>query len=176
MISLVASTFTLFDGKKTMNLLDLISPRCIKVPLEGKGKEEVIGELVDLLVSVKQLPHRQSIYEALLEREEVGSTGIGHGVALPHAKCVEVKEICVACGISSEGVDFDALDQEPVYIFFLILAPRSAPGQHLKVMAALTRLLSKENSRKELLEAQDADEVYTVLCKLNDPPAATGTS
>ncbi|HXK93212.1 MAG TPA: PTS sugar transporter subunit IIA, partial [bacterium] len=69
-----------------MNLLDLISPRCIKVSLQAKTKKEVIAELVDLLVAVKKLPHRDAILDALLEREEVGSTGIGHGVALPHAK------------------------------------------------------------------------------------------
>ncbi|MEW6234057.1 MAG: PTS sugar transporter subunit IIA [Candidatus Omnitrophota bacterium] len=159
-----------------MNLLDLISPRCIKVPLEAKNKTEAISELVDLVASVKQLPHRQAIFEALMEREEVGSTGIGHGVALPHAKCVEVKEICVACGFTPEGVDFDALDQEPVYIFFLILAPRSAPGQHLKVMASLTRLLSKASAREELLKAKTPDDAYSILCKIHEPSAATGAS
>jgi len=159
-----------------MNLLDLISPRCIKVPLEAKNKTEAISELVEMAASVKQLPHRQAIFEALMEREEVGSTGIGHGVALPHAKCVEVKEICVACGIAPEGVDFDALDQEPVYIFFLILAPRSAPGQHLKVMASLTRMLSKASAREELLKASNADDAYSILCKIQEPSTATGAS
>lgn len=159
-----------------MNLLDLISPRCIKVPLVSKSKLEVIGELVDLLVSVKKLPHRDAIFDALVEREEVGSTGIGHGVALPHAKCAEVKEIYVACGIAPEGIDFDALDREPVYIFFLILAPRSAPGQHLKVMSILTRFLSRESSREALLNAKDTDEVYAVLCEINTPQNATGGS
>jgi mannitol/fructose-specific phosphotransferase system IIA component (Ntr-type) len=150
-----------------MNLLDVISPRCIKVPLESRTKKEVIAELVDLMVSVKKLPHRDAIYEALIEREEVGSTGIGHGVALPHAKCAEVKEICVSCGISPEGIDFDALDREPVHIFFMILAPRSAPGQHLKIMSILTRFLSREAAREEIIKAGNADDVYSVLCDLN---------
>jgi fructose-specific phosphotransferase system IIA component len=150
-----------------MNLMDLISPRCIKVPLEANTKKDVISELVDLLVSVKQLPHRNAILEALLEREEVGSTGIGHGVALPHAKCVEVKDIFVACGMSKEGIDFDALDRSPVHIFFLILAPRNAPGQHLKVMAHLTRMLSKAPTREKLLQAETPDEVYQVLSDLS---------
>ncbi|MBD3267709.1 PTS sugar transporter subunit IIA [bacterium] len=152
----------------SMKLMDLISPRCIKVPLQSHNKDEVLSELVDLLVSVKQLPHRNSIYEALIEREEVGSTGIGHGVALPHAKCVEVKDIYVACGISPGGIDFDALDRNPVHIFFLILAPRTAPGQHLKVMANLTRMLSNETAREKLLEADDADGVYQVLSDLSE--------
>ena len=157
-----------------MNLLDLISPRCIKVSLQAQTKKEVIGELVDLLVSMKKLPHRDAILDALLEREEVGSTGIGHGVALPHAKCAEVKEIYVACGTAPQGIDFDALDMEPVYIFFLILAPRTAPGQHLKVMAILTRLLSRAAAREALLQARDADEFYTVLCELNETQTPTG--
>ena len=159
-----------------MNLMDYISPRCIKVPLTSRTKKDVIAELVDLLVSVKKLPHRDAIYDALMEREEVGSTGIGHGVALPHAKCAEVKEIYVACGTSPEGIDFDALDREPVYIFFLILAPRTAPGQHLRVMSILTRFLGRAPIREELRKARDADEVYAVLCKIQETEAATGTS
>lgn len=151
-----------------MNLMDLISPRCIKVPLESGDKQSVLSELVDLVVNVKRLPHRDAIVEALLEREEVGSTGIGHGVALPHAKCVEVKEIHIACGVSTAGVDFEALDREPVYIFFLILAPRSAPGQHLKAMSMLTRFLSKANVREKLTQAKNADEFYSVLHDIND--------
>lgn len=157
-----------------MNLLDLISPRCIKVPLESTTKKDVLAELIDLLVDVKSLPHRDSIYEALLEREEVGSTGIGHGVALPHAKCAEVKEIYIACGISREGVDFEALDREVVNIFFLMLAPRTAPGQHLKVMSILTRFLSQSATRQELLNAETADDVYTVLCRISESQSTTG--
>jgi PTS system nitrogen regulatory IIA component len=157
-----------------MNLLDLISPHCIKVPLEAKTKNEVISEMVDVLASVKKLPYRDSIFEALIEREEVGSTGIGHGVALPHAKCAEVKEIYVACGLAPEGIEFDALDREPVYIFFLIIAPRSAPGQHLKVMSILTRFLSREASRDALLKAETADDVYSVLCELISSQNAAG--
>lgn len=145
-----------------MNLLDLISPRCIRVPLQSKNKKEIIAELVDMLVSVKKLPRRDNIYEALIEREEVGSTGIGHGVALPHAKCAEVKEIYVACGIAPEGVDFDALDQDPVYIIFLILAPRSTTEQ-LKVMQILTRFLSQASAREALMKSSTADEVYAVI-------------
>lgn len=155
-----------------MNLLDLISPRCIKAPLESANKQDVLAELLDLLVSVKSLPYRDTIFEALVEREEVGSTGIGHGVALPHAKCAEVKEIYIACGVSPQGVDFEALDREPAHIFFLILAPRNAPGQHLKVMAILTRFLSHASTREELMNAKDADEIYSVLCKLSDNSSA----
>ncbi|MDP8242442.1 MAG: PTS sugar transporter subunit IIA [Candidatus Hinthialibacter antarcticus] len=151
-----------------MNLMDLISPHCIKAPLQSKTKDEVLSELVELLVSVKRLSHRDAIYEALIEREEVGSTGIGHGVALPHAKCAEVKEIYIACGVSKEGIDFDALDREPVYVFFLILAPRTAPGQHLKVMSLLTRFLSKAAVREELMKSEDADGLYSVLFKVNE--------
>ena len=159
-----------------MNLLELISPRCIKVSLDGKTKNEVIAELVDLLVSVKKIPNRDAIYDALIEREEVGSTGIGRGVALPHAKCAEVKDIYVACGISTQGIDFDALDREPVYIFFLILAPRSAPGRHLKVMSILTRLLSRTSAREELVKAQTPDEVYAILSKYDETQVSTGSS
>ncbi len=150
-----------------MNLLDFISPHTIKVPLESKNKEDVISELLDILVTVKTVPHRSSILEALTEREEAGSTGIGHGVALPHARCAEVKEIYIACGVAPDGIDFDALDREPVYIFFMILAPRSAPG-HLKIMSMLTRMLSKSSIRDKLQNAHSADDVYNILSELSD--------
>lgn len=158
-----------------MNLLDLISPRCIRVPLQSKTKKDVIAEMVDMLVAVKKLPRRDNIYAALIEREEVGSTGIMHGVALPHAKCAEVKEIYVACGITPEGIDFDALDKEPVHIIFMILAPRSAAGQ-LKVMQILTRFLMQAPAREALLKSKTADEVYAILTKMDPSQAAAGTS
>lgn len=150
-----------------MNLMDFISPNIIKVPLESQNKSGVITELLDVLVNIKKVPHRDSILEALHEREEAGSTGIGHGVALPHARCPEVKEMYIACGISPEGIDFDALDRELVYIFFMILAPRSAPG-HLKVMSMLTRLLSRASVREQLHNAKTSDEVYALLCEMNE--------
>lgn len=150
-----------------MNLMDFISPKTIKVPLESTDKNGVITELLDELVQIKQVPHRESILEALNEREEAGSTGIGHGVALPHARCPEVKEIYIACGIAPDGIDFDALDREPVYIFFMILAPRSAPG-HLKIMSMLTRLLSRASIREQLQQAKTADDVYSVLSEMSD--------
>lgn len=157
-----------------MNLLDLISPRCIRVPLQSKTKKEAIAELVDMLVSVKKLPRRDNIYEALIEREEVGSTGIMHGVALPHAKCAEVKEIYVACGITPEGIDYDALDQKPVHIIFLILAPRSASGQ-LKVMQILTRFLNQVSYREALIKAANPDEVYSIISEATQNQTAAGT-
>lgn len=150
-----------------MNLMDLISPNTIKVPLESNDKSGVITELLDVLVNVKKVPHRESVLEALNEREEAGSTGIGHGVALPHARCPELKEMYIACGISTEGIDFDALDREPVYIFFMILAPRSAPG-HLKVMSMLTRMLSRASVREQLQNAKTGDDVYSIISEIND--------
>jgi len=158
------------------NIMELLSPRCIKVPLESREKREVIGELIELLVSVKKLPHREVIFDALIEREEFGSTGIGHGVALPHAKCPEAKDIYLACGLSPQGINFDALDRELVYIFFLILYPPTASGRYLKVMSILNRILIRATAREELLRAKTGDEVYAVLYQLNESLTTAGSS
>ena len=148
-----------------MNIAELLSEKAITVNIEAKEKNEVISQLVDLLIksgSVKS-PDKKVILEKLKEREMLGSTGIGKGVGIPHAKISKVKKMVAAFGISKSGVDFKSLDGELTYIFFLLLAPGEMPGPHLKALAKISRLLDDKFIRERLRSASSNKEVLKII-------------
>lgn len=146
-----------------MKITEILPKRGIKMGMEAVDKPEALKELVELLASVKDIGDKKSLVKGLLDREKLGSTGIGQGIAIPHAKTDKVHDIVAVMGISRKGVDFDALDGEPVYIFFLLVAPRESAGPHLKALAQISRLL-RDNYFCELLrKAKDEKEVYEIL-------------
>jgi fructose-specific phosphotransferase system IIA component len=148
-----------------MNIIDLISKDAVTLDIKAQNKEEAIAELVDLLVSsggVKKT-ERNDILKKLSEREALGSTGIGKGVAIPHAKCQNVKKMLAAFGISKEGVDFRSLDGEPTYIFLLLIAPGETPGPHLKALAKISRLLDDKFIRERLRSAKSSAEILKTI-------------
>ncbi|MCX5777208.1 MAG: PTS sugar transporter subunit IIA, partial [Candidatus Firestonebacteria bacterium] len=134
-----------------MKIAEFLSKDCIKLGLVSKTKKDVLGEMVDVLAAAGKIKNKQKVIEALLEREELGSTGIGQGVAIPHGKTDEVSGLISAFGLSREGVSFDTLDGDPVSIFFLLLAPHNASGMHLKSLAKISGLLKDKYFRKALL-------------------------
>ncbi len=146
-----------------MKIVDFLNPRAISANLKSTDKEGVIGELVDLLVKVKEIKNRDEIIKALLEREALGSTGIGQGIAIPHAKSDSVKDLVAAFGLSRKGVSFDALDGEQVYIFFLLVAPTDSAGPHLKALARISRLLKDKYLRQTLRNAKDERDVLRIM-------------
>lgn len=146
-----------------MKILDFLCREAIIADLEARGKKEAITELVDLLVKAKKLKDSQEIVKILMEREQLGSTGIGQGVAIPHGKTEMVNEIIAAFGISKKGIEFDALDGEPVYLIFLLLAPVEAAGTHLKALAKISRLLKDKFFRQNLREAKNPEEVIKII-------------
>jgi len=146
-----------------MKIMDFLRKEFIKVNLETRSKEEVIEELVEPLVKAGAVNDKKAAIKVLLEREELGSTGIGQGVAMPHAKTGAVRNLVAAFGLSKSGVDFDALDGEPVNIFFLLLAPEEAAGDHLKALARISSLLKDKHFRRALLNAKDADAVEKII-------------
>ena len=146
-----------------MKIVDFLNPRAISANLKSTDKEGVIGELVDLLVKVKEIKNRDEIIKALLEREALGSTGIGQGIAIPHAKSDSVKDLVAAFGLSRKGVNFDALDGEQVYIFFLLVAPTDSAGPHLKALARISRLLKDKYLRQTLRNAEDERDVLRIM-------------
>lgn len=146
-----------------MKIIDFLNPRAISANLKSTDKEGVIGELVDLLVKVKEIKNRDEIIKALLEREALGSTGIGQGIAIPHAKSDSVKDLVAAFGLSRKGVNFDALDGERVYIFFLLVAPTDSAGPHLKALARISRLLKDKYLRQTLRSAEDERGVLRII-------------
>ena len=148
-----------------MKIADLLSPDAISVDMRSTAKDDILAELADILVesdSIKR-SERSEILKKLKEREVLGSTGIGKGVAIPHAKCQKTKKMISAFGISKKGVDFKSLDGEPTHIFFLLVAPGETPGPHLKALAKISRLLDDKFIRDRLRGASSAQEVYKVI-------------
>jgi len=148
-----------------MKLIDYLPKECITVELEGESKEEVLANLVDLLVKGKVVDEewKNGILESLKEREELGSTAIGYGVAIPHGKAPVISEIALAVGISKKGVDFDSLDGKPVHLFFLLVASPSHATLYLKALARISRFLRDSSFRDKLLKARSPQEVFEII-------------
>ena len=146
-----------------MILTQILQPSCVKVPLEGKDKQAIIVELVDLLSANGLLLDRDVALEAVLVREQTRSTGIGSGIAIPHGKCRAVKELVMAVGIAHEPVDFESVDDKPVTIIILLVSPSDQTGPHIQALAQISRLMLDEQFRQGLEKAGSADEVYELL-------------
>ena len=148
-----------------MKLRDIVVDNAIVPELKSSKRDDVINELIDALIeSGAVAPEvREEFVKAVLSRERKGSTGFGHGVAVPHVKSPKVEKLTVAIGISNEGIDFNALDKEPVYSLFLLLSPEDRPEEHLDAMEAIFGNLSQEQFRKFLRQASTIEEVVTLL-------------
>jgi len=148
-----------------LNLAALISTEAIFDRLESTSKEGVFKEMVDALVAAGRLRREaaSSIVEALLEREAIGSTGIGRGIAVPHAKHESVQGLVAALGRSGKGVEFSALDGQPVYLVFLVLSSERALGTDLDALAGIAGLARDEHFRRFLRNARDSGELEAVL-------------
>ncbi len=146
-----------------MLLTELLTPERIKIPLEAKSKDEILRELVALVAPSEREADGADILRAVREREAVLSTGIGHGVAIPHGKSAAVPELRLAAGCTATPVDFDALDGRPVELLFLLVGPESAAGPHIKALSRISRLVRKEAVRDRLAAARDADDFLRVL-------------
>jgi PTS system nitrogen regulatory IIA component len=146
-----------------MQILDFLSIDSVKLSLESKNKKDAIKELVEVLVKSGKVKDKKKMIQTLMEREELGSTGIGQGIAIPHGKSDTVSDLAAAFGVSADGVSFDSLDGEPVNIFFLLVAPEGAAGAHLKALARISSLLKDKYFRKSLLSAQSPDEVIKII-------------
>lgn len=145
-----------------MLLTELLSIERIKIPLESQNKDDLLRELVDVAAG-PGAPDREDLLRAVREREAVLSTGIGHGVAIPHGKSSAVNDLRMAAGRSAGPVDFDALDGEPVRLFFLLVGPESAAGPHIKALSRISRLVRKDEVREKLVAARNAAEFLDAL-------------
>ncbi|MDH4223275.1 MAG: PTS sugar transporter subunit IIA [candidate division Zixibacteria bacterium] len=146
-----------------MKLSKFCSEDLIIFDLKGNSKDEVIEELVNLASRSKLVKNEEEVLKDVLEREKLVTTGVGYGVAFPHTKTKAVKGIVIAFGRSKSGVDFDAMDKKPVYLFFLIVAPEDAIGAHLNVMARLSYLMKSEKNREILLKITSPRELLEIL-------------
>ena len=146
-----------------MRIRDILKDSAIIVGLKSDTKKAVLEEMVSVLHEQGTLTDKQKMLEVLLARESLGSTGIGQGIAIPHGKSSVAKELTVACGISKTGVDFDALDDDKVYVIFLLVAPEDQASQHLKSLARVSALLKDKYFRKALINAEGPEDVIKVL-------------
>ncbi len=151
-----------------MFLYELYRPEYIKVGLEAEDKDEAFEEMVDFFCSSANSNGREEILDAVRERENKMSTGIQKGIAIPHGKTSAVDSICGMLGISKKGVDYDALDGEPVYIMFMILAPVRDTELHLKVLKRLAELLDNPQFYTELASQNDAQGAWQVIKKYEE--------
>lgn len=146
-----------------MVLADTIIKDCVVCELNSKEKSEIIDELSSNLSSYIEEVSREDVLTSILEREKLGSTGIGYGVAIPHGKVEGISKVYISFGRSTDGVDFDSIDDKPAHLFFLIIAPMDSSALHLKALASISGLLKEEQFRKQLMKAKDSAEIYNII-------------
>ncbi|MBM4331431.1 MAG: PTS sugar transporter subunit IIA [Deltaproteobacteria bacterium] len=146
-----------------MKILDILDKRMIIPQLASTSKEGVLRELVRAIARVENQVDENRLMEILLERESLGSTGIGEGVAIPHGKSRDVQRIFASFGRSIAGLDFQSMDGKPTHLFFLLIAPENSAGIHLKALARISRLMKDSVFRKRLMEMNSAEEIYSLF-------------
>jgi len=146
-----------------MKLLEILSPDAIKVGMEATDKEEVFEELIDLLIRGGKVADRERALKAIYAREELRSTGIGRGVAIPHGKDESIKQITAAAGTSRAGIEFDSIDGKPVHLVFLVLAEANNPGPHLQTLSEIAACLNCSGVYEKLVGARTPQEFLKAL-------------
>jgi PTS system nitrogen regulatory IIA component len=146
-----------------MKLIDILNESAIVPDLLASTKTEALEALVEAMANSHPEVDEQEMLNILLEREELGSTGIGDGIAIPHGKSPNVSQITSGFGLSKSGIEFDSLDGKPAHLFFLLIAPENSAGDHLKMLARISRMLKNTEFRKRLLSADSQREIYQII-------------
>ncbi len=146
-----------------MKISEILKKDFIIENLTASTKEEALKGLCRFISEKNVIPDQEVLFQSLLEREELGSTGIGENVAIPHAKSDMIDRLIAVFVRSIEGIDFDSLDQKPVHFICLLLAPSHSTGHHLKALARVSRLLKSQTLRDGILNAKDSNQIYEVL-------------
>ncbi len=149
-----------------MDVVALLSEEIVKIPLEALDKEEAIAELVELLVRAGTVHDREGLIDALYEREQKGTTGIGAGVAIPHAKHPDISGVELTVGVSRDGIDFDAADGELVYLVFLVVAEPHNPGPNVELLADIGHLMQLPGVYDRMVAASNAEELIEAIRKV----------
>ena len=146
-----------------MRLSEILAVDNIIPELKAKDKKGVLGELAEVIANYDANIDKGLLVKVLIEREHLGSTGIGDGVAIPHGKLSSVKQPIVSFGRSKKGLDFDSMDGQPVFLFFLLLAPENSSGVHLQVLTKIARILKSSTFRKALMQVKSREEIYQTI-------------
>lgn len=150
-----------------MKILDVLDKEAILVDLKAKDKIGVLNELVAPAAHITGIDHKDMV-RVLMERERLGSTGIGSGIGIPHGKLKNLDRLVLGFGLSRQGVDFESMDGRPAHLFFLLITPEHATDMHLKLLARVSRLLKKESLKEMLMKAKSADEVIATISAEDD--------
>jgi len=146
-----------------MNLKTVITTDTIELHLKGSTKKEIINELLDILVRSGKIKDKGAALAAVMDREEKMSTGMKHGIAIPHGKCASSEDLVACIGISEKPVDFDSLDKQPCRIFIMTLSPVEKTGPHLQFLAEVSLLFKSAEKREEIIKAKTPEEVLEIL-------------
>ncbi len=148
-----------------MQLSHILQPGCVKVPLRATTKQEAIFELADLLCEQTGISGADELKQAIWQREQTRTTGIGHGVAIPHGKTSQCHRLVMAVGKAPEPIEFQAIDKRPVDLILLLASPADQTGPHIQALAAISRLLTDPELRAAIKAATTADELYRLIAE-----------
>jgi PTS system nitrogen regulatory IIA component len=151
------------DYEDIMKLTDILRKEQVIADLKARSKRSAMEELCQVLGKEHPSLDMKNLMEVLVERERLGSTGIGDGIAIPHGKLPDLDNLMLSFGRSLDGVDFDSLDGKPAHLFFLVVAPENSAGTHLKALARISRLLKSNVVRRELMEAKDTNDIFAII-------------
>ncbi|MGD9789324.1 MAG: PTS sugar transporter subunit IIA [Phycisphaerales bacterium] len=146
-----------------MNLLDILTLDCIRVPLQGQEKRAVIHELVDVLSDAGRVGDPKALKDAVWTREQTRTTGIGNGLAIPHGKCAGMASLSMAIGKPAKPLDFEAIDSQPVRLVVLLASPPDRTSDHIQALARVTRLMIMDDFRERIYAAQSSEEIFALL-------------
>ncbi|MBU0543898.1 MAG: PTS sugar transporter subunit IIA [Proteobacteria bacterium] len=150
-----------------MKILEVLPKEAIITDMKSKVKKEVIEELVASISKITGINSAELI-KVLLERERLGSTGIGGGIGIPHGKLKNLESLIMGFGLSRKGVDFESIDGRPTHLFFILLTPENSTGLHLKLLARISRLLKNESFKNKLMKATDSNQVYSIIEEVDE--------
>jgi nitrogen PTS system EIIA component len=151
-----------------MRLNQMFKIEFLNENLLSNAKADVLEELIGVLIKSGLKIDKAKAIDVLQQREKLGSTGIGDGVAIPHGKIADIHELVVVFGRSYKGIDFNASDGKPVHLFFLLLAPENSTGQHLKALARISKMLKTPNFRKKLIDAESTSDLYKAIVEQDE--------
>ncbi|NWG04581.1 MAG: PTS sugar transporter subunit IIA [Syntrophaceae bacterium] len=148
-----------------MKVMDYLNEEWVIADLQGMDKSSVLRELSNPLVQPCQVTSAEELLQILLEREKLGSTGIGDGIAIPHGRLKKLKKFVISFGRSIKGIDFDSIDGKPSHLFFLVMAPENSAVENLKLLSRIVTLLKEPSLKKKLLEAPSRQELFKIIAE-----------
>jgi len=150
-----------------MKILDVLQKEAIISDLKSQDKKGILEELVAPIARITGVNHKDLV-RVLMDREQLGSTGIGGGIGIPHGKLKQLESLALGFGLSRKGVDFESMDNQPTHIFFLLVTPENSTGLHLKMLARISKILKHDPFKEKLLNAANSDAIFSIIREEDD--------